>query len=84
MYGENMTKDAKAEKMIDERDVLRFFEHTFRKIIEDLIEAYERTPLHISSRPYIERALNLALAGLDFSFTARRLYKCITRSQNPL
>ncbi len=67
-------------EFIDERDVLRFFEYLFRKMVEDLIEAYERTPLYISSRPYIERALSLALAGLDFSFTARRMYKCAKQS----
>ena len=61
MSGESMTN----EDRIDTRFVLRFYERLLRKLLEDLEEAYHRTPLHISSRPYIERARNLAQAGLD-------------------
>ena len=50
---------------LDERMILRFYERLFKKLVEDLLEAYQRTPIHISSRPYVERALSLALAGLD-------------------
>ncbi|AEM38053.1 hypothetical protein Pyrfu_0181 [Pyrolobus fumarii 1A] len=64
----------------DERDVLRFYENLFRKLVEDLIEAYHRTPLHISSHPYIERALNLALAGLDATRVFRRFFRCSLQS----
>lgn len=53
------------EERIDTRFMLRFYERLLRKLLEDLEEAYHRTPLHISSRPYIERARNLVQAGLD-------------------
>ncbi len=39
----------------------------FRKLYEDIFEAYARTPYEISSRPHIERALSLAKAGLTYS-----------------
>ncbi len=65
---------------LHERDVIRFYENLFRKLVEDLIEAYQRTPLHISSKPYIERALNLALAGLDASRLFRNILECRIRS----
>ncbi|GEM_PF-5156948 len=47
----------------------RFFHGVFRKIVEDLFEAYARTPATVSSRPYIERALRLARAGLTESIS---------------
>ncbi len=68
------------QPLLDERDVMRFYENLFRKLVEDLLEAYQRTPLHISSKPYIERALNLALAGLDASRVFRRVFECKPRS----
>ena len=68
-----MTKD------FDERLMLRFYERVFKKLVEDLLEAYQRTPLYISSRPYIERALSLALAGLD----ASRMFLEMVRGKTP-
>jgi hypothetical protein len=47
----------------------------FDKIFEDLVEAYHRTPLTVSSRPYIERGLRLAEAGVSVS---RALYSQLT------
>jgi len=41
-----------------------YFARVFKKLIEDAEEAYFRTPIHISSRPYIERIRRLAQAGL--------------------
>lgn len=36
----------------------------FEKIHEDILEAYRRTPVTVSSRPYAERAFRLSLAGI--------------------
>lgn len=49
-----------------------FFERLFRKLLEDAVEAYHRTPVHISSRPYIERILRLAQSGLSEAEALRR------------
>ena len=46
---------------------LKVFNGVFRKLYEDLIEAYLRTPQVVSSKPYIERALRLVQAGLTLS-----------------
>ncbi len=42
------------------RTVVRMFE----KLLDDVFEAYHRTPYVVSSRPYIERGLRLSEAGV--------------------
>ncbi len=54
-----------------------YFARLFRKLLEDVEEAYYRTPLHVSSRPYIERMLRLVQAGLTESI--RLLKECKKR-----
>jgi len=44
-----------------------YFTRLFRKLLEDAEEAYYRTPVHVSSRPYMERVVRLAQAGLSES-----------------
>ena len=69
---------------LDLRFILRFYERLFRKLLEDLEEAYQRTPLHVSSRPYVERALNLTLAGLDATlYFERRVSGEATQTPKP-
>jgi hypothetical protein len=48
-------------------ELARLSRGIFRKLLEDLFEAYARTPYEVSSRPHIERALSLAKAGLTYS-----------------
>lgn len=51
-----------------------YFTRLFRKLLEDAEEAYYRTPVHVSSRPYMERVLRLVQAGL--SEAIRLLSEC--------
>ncbi len=51
-----------------------YFTRLFRKLLEDAEEAYYRTPVHVSSRPYMERVLRLVRAGLNESI--RLLNEC--------
>ncbi len=51
-----------------------YFTRLFRKLLEDAEEAYYRTPVHVSSRPYMERVLRLVQAGLSESI--RLLSEC--------
>ncbi len=46
------------------RELAELYRGLFRKIYEDSFEAYARTPVTVSSRPYVERILRLAQAGL--------------------
>ncbi len=55
-------------------ELARLYAGIFRKLNEDLFEAYARTPVSVSSRPYIERALRLVRAGMTASMDA--LEKC--------
>ncbi len=69
---------------LDLRFILRFYERLFRKLLEDIEEAYQRTPLHVSSRPYIERARSLIQAGLDATmFFEEMLLKQRGATPNP-
>jgi hypothetical protein len=51
-----------------------FYNRLFKKLYEDVFEAYARTPTAVSSKPYIERALRLVKAGLTYS--AELLEEC--------
>lgn len=42
-------------------------ERILGKLLEDLVEAYHRTPHPVSSKPYIERGLRLAESGVTVS-----------------
>ncbi len=44
-----------------------FYERLFKKLVRDLHEALARTPPHISSHRYLERAYRLALSGYSVS-----------------
>ncbi|BEP18112.1 hypothetical protein PYJP_14640 [Pyrofollis japonicus] len=58
------------ESMISDRDFcfeVEYFHRLFKKLFEDVEEAYFRTPIHVSSRPYIERMYRLIQAGLSES-----------------
>jgi hypothetical protein len=46
---------------------IEYFYRLFKKLLEDVEEAYFRTPIHVSSRPYIERMYRLIQAGLSES-----------------
>lgn len=58
MSGGNTTKT-------DCLELLEYFEKLFRKMLRDVEEAYHRTPLHVSSRPYTERLYRLIRSGLE-------------------
>ncbi len=51
---------------------LELLRRIFSKILEDSIEAYHRTPQHISSKPYIERIMHLAQAGVNATLEAKK------------
>lgn len=56
--------------MIEQEDACKTYEYfynIFRKLYENIYEAYARTPLSVSSRPYIERVLKLVQSGLTYS-----------------
>ncbi len=56
--------------MTERKDLCRTYEYfynLFKKLYENAYEAYARTPLSVSSRPYIERVLRLAQSGLSIS-----------------
>lgn len=55
MSGENMLKRDNTE--LDVKEFINFIERVLGKSLEDLIEAYFRTPQHISSKKYIYRSL---------------------------
>ena len=65
---------AMPEDCLSVGEYLEFFERLFRKLLEDALEAYHRTPMHISSRPYVERILRLTQAGLTAAMEARRCH----------
>ncbi len=53
---------------------IEYFVRLFQKLLEDVEEAYFRTPVYISSRPYVERMLRLIQSGLSESMALMR--KC--------
>jgi len=55
------------------RELASFYRGVFEKLLEDILEAYLRTPITVSSRPYVERALRLVQAALSKSIEAYRL-----------
>ncbi len=61
MSGESTTRKGSRE----ECRLLEYFEALLEKLLEETQEAYYRTPLHISSKPYAERAYRLAQAGYE-------------------
>jgi len=52
----------------------KLFKGIFAKILDDVFEAYARTPATVSAKPYLERALRLTKAGLAESMA--KLERC--------
>ncbi len=51
----------------DECFAARFYAGLMSKLYENIFEAYMRTPISLSAKPYLERALHLVMAGINFS-----------------
>ncbi len=68
-----MTKDH--SKCRELEIYLKTMAAVFSKIMEDLVEAYFRTPSHISAKPYVERSLRLAKAGVTIAMDALKLLR---------
>jgi len=69
MSGENMLKKSDVE--LDVKEFINLIERVLGKSLEDLIEAYFRTPQHISSKKYIHRSLRRIQNVLSYT----RAYK---------
>ncbi len=55
-----------------DREFVELVYRISRKLLEDLLEAYHRTPYTVSSKPYVERALRLVRALTETAYEKLR------------
>ncbi len=65
MSGENMLRRSNTE--LDIKEFINLIERVLGKSLEDLIEAYFRTPHYISSKKYIYRSLRRIQNALSYT-----------------
>ena len=79
MSGENMLEDVERVLILDRDEYLDYIERMLKKTFEDLLEAYFRTPPHVSSKKYVYRALRRIQNALSYTHVYRYEHNRILR-----